>query len=621
MESLPLVSLSTTLRSKPDLPFLRQLQKDLLAGSAAVGKLAGKAMNESKKGLAAVDEKYDITERVQVFGQTVEAKAKELDNSFDLVARGKGGVEAIQRTGMQVIEKIKVTSAETGLTAALQDKVVAPTSKAVDALFENSSIMEGVARGQRAYGAVREVIKPYFTAVDAHDLLTKTKAELAYVSACILQINVADSNQLAGQFGRAVTAKLVGAGTTAALLAIVSSLGSASTGTALATLSGAAATKATLAWVGGLVGGGMATGSVLTGGATIVVGLAAYKALGSERRVFESLSELEVRLVQSCWMLMAICDAYLSKAVGDFRVREAKTLLENSLRPLYADLTANVDVLSVPLDNKHTIAFKQHVLTDYRRVVIDGFEKLIEGSANLGGLPVDAVLGGVFYALMTRHALDDSVESQLVLAALRRFKSDLSGASEGELGDYLRELPESSLRPVAESVKGIYHELLWVEKYNATHTSTYAEIFPDTNHPGADVMVRDAKTHAVMQELQLKAVGTNAPIAEHMERYPDVPVAATDEVARRMADDGLIHSGFANESLREKMHSDFAAIHEHTVSNRAADAALLSLGIASSQELFEMLRGERQFPDAVLNAALKAGAAAGSTALTAFLFA
>ena len=607
--------------SKSDLPIFRQVQKGLLAGAAAASKLAGKALKESKKGLAAVDVEYDITKRTQLAGQTILDKARELDDRFDLIKEVNAGVRVIQETREQISEKIKTMSEEAGLTAVIQKELVVPASGAIKTISENPSVIEGMARSQRFYGKVREGIKPYFMAVDAHQLLRNSKAELAYVSACILQVSAEDSNQLAEQFGRAITAKLAGAGTTAALLAIVSSLGSASTGTAIASLSGAAATKATLAWVGGLFGGGMAAGTVLTGGVSIVVGLVAYKALASERRPFESLSDMEGRLVQSCWMLMAVCDAYLAKPVDDFRAEEATTLLENSLRPLYAELVANVDVLVAPLDKKHTIAFRQHVLTDYRRVVIEGFEQFIEGSAGLGGVSADAVVGGVIYALMTRHALDDSVESQLVLAALRRFKTELAGASEEELGDYLRDLPDSSLKPVAESVKGIYHELLWVDKYNATHTGSYAEVFPETNHPGADIMVRDIDTHAVIQELQLKAVGTNAPVAEHFERYPDVPVAATDEVADRMAGDGVIHSGFANETLREKMHGDFAAMHEHTVSNRAADAALFSLGIASSTEFLQMLRGERKFPDAVLNATIKAGVAAGSTALTALLFA
>ena len=54
--------------------------------------------------------------------------------------------------------------------------------------------------------------------------------------------------------------------------ALVAHFGTASTGTAIATLSGAAATKATLAAIGGSVAGGTA---VLTGGAAIL-GVVAY---------------------------------------------------------------------------------------------------------------------------------------------------------------------------------------------------------------------------------------------------------------------------------------------------------------------------------------------------------
>lgn len=71
------------------------------------------------------------------------------------------------------------------------------------------------------------------------------------------------------------TAAAIAAGgtTTAAVMA----LGTASTGTAIATLSGAAATNATLAALGGGAlaagGGGMALGSAILGGATLGVGL------------------------------------------------------------------------------------------------------------------------------------------------------------------------------------------------------------------------------------------------------------------------------------------------------------------------------------------------------------
>jgi hypothetical protein len=68
---------------------------------------------------------------------------------------------------------------------------------------------------------------------------------------------------------------LAGAGATAGTLGLVMTFGSASTGTAISTLSGAAATNSALAWLGGgsvaAGGGGMAMGAmVLTGGAVAV---------------------------------------------------------------------------------------------------------------------------------------------------------------------------------------------------------------------------------------------------------------------------------------------------------------------------------------------------------------
>ena len=66
--------------------------------------------------------------------------------------------------------------------------------------------------------------------------------------------------------------KGIGAGAAVAMAAynLVGALGSASTGTAILSLSGAAATNATLAWLGGgslaVGGGGMALGSIVLGG-------------------------------------------------------------------------------------------------------------------------------------------------------------------------------------------------------------------------------------------------------------------------------------------------------------------------------------------------------------------
>ncbi|PGN04342.1 hypothetical protein [Priestia megaterium] len=75
------------------------------------------------------------------------------------------------------------------------------------------------------------------------------------------------------------TAKGASAGVSSALgaWALVSTLGTASTGTAIGTLSGAAATNATLAWFGGGAlaagGGGMAAGTVILGGIVVIPAL------------------------------------------------------------------------------------------------------------------------------------------------------------------------------------------------------------------------------------------------------------------------------------------------------------------------------------------------------------
>ncbi len=548
--------------------------------------------------------------------------AAEIDHKHSIMDRSRAIVLSAQEAGIVIVDKVAEASAESGLTDALKTRVVDPATEVANAVLASPHVVKARELLERTYGDAREKFKPYFRAADAHELLRNTKAELAYVSACMLQVDSSESYRLADQFGRAVTAKIAGIGTTAALLALVSSLGTASTGTSIATLSGAAATKATMAWVGSMVGGGMAAGAFLTGGLSIVVGLGAYKALSSERRAFESLSMLEARLVESCWLLMSVCDSYLAMDASEFKSRDAKFLLEESLRPLYDELVDNTGVLCQPLDNKHAIAFRQHILTDFRRVVIDGFEAWLAGPTGLEfqKLSAEAFIGGVFYALMTRHALDDSIESQLVLDALRRSSLKLNDASEDSLGDYLRGQSEDGLKHVADSVKGIYHELMWVKRYNATHASTYAEVFPETNHPGADVVVRDSVTHEKLEEIQLKAVAGTSHVTEHLNRYPGTRIDVTDEVAEKMNGQGVGNSGFSNEALGTTMHQSVDHLHDHTILDRAENSALLAMGIGSAHEFIDMLRGVRRFPEAVINASAKAATAAGATALTALLF-
>lgn len=82
---------------------------------------------------------------------------------------------------------------------------------------------------------------------------------------------------LLGGLGGAAVGTAGGFAAAGATTSAVMALGTASTGTAISTLSGAAATNATLAALGGGAisagGGGMALGTAVLGGATLGVGL------------------------------------------------------------------------------------------------------------------------------------------------------------------------------------------------------------------------------------------------------------------------------------------------------------------------------------------------------------
>ncbi len=607
-----------------------------------------------------MDEKHGLTDKAARLGKDIQRKAKVVDDRYGVSDKATAIYKATADKVDGAASTIKRAADDHGVTQATRVKVVDPFLQ-VSTAAGSSEIMK-IARDLTgtAYGitrrAVKDVLAPDLPTYDSHDLLESTKKELNYIAACILQISTEESTRIGKQFGKAVTAKIAGVASTTALLAIVGAFGHAGTGTAIAGLSGAAATSATMAWVGGLVGGGVAAGAALTGGLALVVGIAAYRMLSSEHRDFALLSPLEQRIIQSCWMLAAVADAYQQRP-HEFSPEAGDALLKNALVPLYSDIEANLPLLCEPLDRKHAIAMREHVLSDFRSTVIQRFGIYLSWTHSEDGRAwhaaqvtaatatkpksnpdsqedrpdadmlrvmregtAEAAIGGVFAALLTQSPVDDSTEGRLVLEALRRTSTHLNNASEEELGDYLRSLPPEGWKGMASNVKGVYHELYYAEQYNATHEETFAQLYQATNHPGADIHIRDAETGALIGEVQLKSIETTAAVHEHLQRYPHIKVAVTNEVASKIDDERVGASGFSNDLLREDAQTHLGELKDHTLADRTGDTALIAVGIASTAELMQMLRGERSFPEAVLNTASKVGMAAGATALTAFLF-
>lgn len=94
------------------------------------------------------------------------------------------------------------------------------------------------------------------------------------------------------------------------------------------------------------------------------------------------------------------------------------------------------------------------------------------------------------------------LEEELVLQALRRSTRALESASAQELSVYLGSLSQDQLRGIASNVKGIYHELLYVQTENGDWDQVEARVKEFTNHPGGDVeFIVDGNT---IGEVQLK---------------------------------------------------------------------------------------------------------------------
>ncbi len=132
-----------------------------------------------------------------------------------------------------------------------------------------------------------------------------------------------------------------------------------------------------------------------------------------------------------------------------------------------------------------------------------------------------------------------------MLSALRRSRADLAGASQEELRDYLRSLDEEQLPGLVNNVKGIAHEVWYVEAENADGDGVSAYMYGDTNHPDFDVVLVDDVTGEEL-ELQLKTTDSTAYVENAIDELGAERVVVTEELANEL---GVESSGISNEEL------------------------------------------------------------------------
>ena len=137
-------------------------------------------------------------------------------------------------------------------------------------------------------------------------------------------------------------------------------------------------------------------------------------------------------------------------------------------------------------------------------------------------------------------------------------------------------------------MKGIYHELAFQNRENLDGDEYIVELFEDTNHAGADVRIINVETGDVA-EVQLKATNYASYVREHNEKYENISVLTTSEVAGESTD--WSSSRFSNENLTADTSS---TLH---ILNQGADADIAeSMGVAAMVTLAvnarSMLKGQ-----------------------------
>ena len=386
------------------------------------------------------------------------------------------------------------------------------------------------------------------------------------------------------KISRVVAAKLGVASTTTGIFSIAALIGSASTGTAIGSLSGAAFTSAALAWVGGSV----AMGSLIIGVAAVAGGLgaafgaawASKKFLLGQKRQRSELEEQERRVLDAC---LAMAAAFREKSrLGDsIDAVSAKHLYGEALAPLCDELLdISQKVNSWPYMARHRLEVAATNLLRVSRVLADWSGKRPNVATG--------VVGAVIIRLLADDLDSFNENEQLVLEALRRSKSALSEASNEELAQYVKSLDPSQFQGLQNNIKGIYHELRFADHENTDGNEYIAELFAATNHPGADIRLTNLETGEI-REVQLKATDYLSLIRKHNEKYASTEVFATSEVAAM--DPNVESTGLSNEELTEDTENVISDLDDYSEGGVLASMSVAGM-IMLARNVRVLLKGQ-----------------------------
>jgi len=351
-----------------------------------------------------------------------------------------------------------------------------------------------------------------------------------------------EESGLSKRIVKTISGKLGFAGTGVGIFSAASLLGSASTGTAIGSLSGAAFTSAALAWVGG----GVFMGSIIVGVASTAGGLGAILGAGWAYRKFGSggkrqkseLEEQEKRILDVC-LSLAMAFREREKSGGSLDAISAQAIYGDALKPLCEELLeCKFRATSWPVLARRNLNKAIEQLQDITAYLYHWSKK--HPNISVG------IISVVIVKLMADDIPNFNDHEQFVLEALRRSNKNLSNATEEELAVYIQDMHPAQIAGLSNNIKGIYHELLFQNYENTDGDQFIIEVFEATNHAGSDIRIINTLTGDV-KEVQLKATKYISYIREHNDKYENIEVFATEEVANM--DASITSTGFSNTEL------------------------------------------------------------------------
>jgi len=209
---------------------------------------------------------------------------------------------------------------------------------------------------------------------------------------------------------------------------------------------------------------------------------------------------------------------------------------------------------------------------------------------------IDLAVDAANLAIRIEHD-PDLLSDPLVVAAIRDTNPsfDFSDAPTGDV-----------LQGAVNAAKGKYFEYLVVDKLN-NHERVGDVVLPDgytaklaesMTQPGWDLQILDPDNH-VASYLQLKATDDASYIKEALDRYPDITILATDEVADTgdYVLDADVSDAWLDSTVREAMGTTDASFGEVFLDTFSP---LLSLAFIVGTEGYRVAVSKKDINEAVL---------------------